>query len=426
MKLLSRAVILVALCLAFHAVPAPADDSAPNSGVTFAKDILPILQQNCQGCHRPLGLNLGGMVAPMPLTKYEEVRPWVKAIAKTVKSGQMPPWHASHDQAGVFLNERRLTDEQIATVVKWAESGAPTGDMKDAPEPLHWPEGGWAIGKPDLEVKFDEPFMVKDDVEDLNIDIPTQLTDAQLPEDRDIIGIEFKPGSNVVHHIIAYASQSDGKDGQEYIMLGGIAPGTEPELFPTGFGVPLRKGAKFIFQMHYHKDAGAGTGKADRSQVGLRFSEKGKAINKIHIEPIGDTAALRVPAGDPNYRITSAKTYEKEIMYIGFLPHMHLRGVYSKYVAFYPDGKQETLLEVPKWDFNWQTLYKYRQPKVIPAGTRVEVTMGYDNSPNNPANPNPKEDVVWGDPTTAEMNLGWTWWAYTNPASDDAKTVASK
>lgn len=419
-KLFAAASLVAAGSFVFTAAPAvAADDDAPAGKLTFTKDILPILQKNCQDCHRPSGLNMGGMIAPMSFMSYDEVRPWAKSIAKTVADRYMPPWHAAPEQHGIFENERTLTDAQIDKIVKWAESGAPLGNPNDAPTPLQWPQG-WAIGEPDLIVSLPEPFEVKDEIDDLNIDLETQITEEQLPEDRYVTAIEFKPGSDVVHHIIAYAIQKDENGETERIMIGGIAPGTEPMRYHEGYGPLLRKGAKFVFQMHYNKPKGPGTARIDRSQVAMTFAPKDAKIKRIHIQPIGDTDRLRVPAGAKDYKITSSKIYEKDILYLGFLPHMHLRGVYSKYVANYPDGTSEVLLETPEWDFNWQTFYKYREPKLIPAGTRVDVTMGYNNSAENPANPDPTIDVVWGEPTYAEMNLGWTWWAYVDDKNEKA------
>lgn len=449
MKELLRSSVLAMSVMAILPAAVRADDNAAASAPTFTKDIQPIFQKNCQECHRPSGLNLGGIVAPMALTTYEEVRPWVKSIAKTVKNREMPPWHASTEQHGLFHNERRLTDAEIATVSAWATSGAPMGDPKDAPAPMQWPEGEWAIGKPDLVLTFDEPFEVKDEVRDLNIDIATQLTEAQVPEDRYIVAAEFKAGCNVVHHIIGYVIPGGGKTGpfndhanQEnddlvdtkdnkkkddnkdssvegrggnFGMVGGMAPGTSPDRTPEGFGLLMPKGARFVFQMHYNKEPGPGTARKDRSSAAFKFAPKGAKITQLHYEAIGDTMRLKVPAGDPNYRITSARTFDKPVIVTSYLPHMHLRGVYAKYVAFYPNGKQETLLEVPKWSFNWQTSYKYAQPKQLPAGTKLEVTLGYDNSANNKANPDPTKDVVWGLPTFAEMNLGWLTWANAEP-----------
>lgn len=396
-----------------------AADDAPEPKPTFTKDVLPIMQKNCQECHRPAGLNLGGTIAPMALMNYEDVRPWAKSIAKSVKNRTMPPWHATADFHGVFRNERTLTEKEIATVVAWVNSGATQGDAKDAPAPIEWPKTDWVIGTPDLVLTLDKPFEVKDEVEDLNIDLVTQITEEQLPEDRFVTAFEFKPGSDVVHHIIGFTMTPMGNGKQEFSMLGGMAPGTAPESMPEGYGVLLRKGSKFDFQMHYHKDPGPGTGRVDRSSVALKFAPKDAKITRLYVEAVGEPGKLRVPAGDENYRITASRTFPRDIKVWSYLPHMHLRGTYAKYVANLPDGKQETMLEVPKWDFNWQTSYRYKEPRLLPAGTRLDVTLGYNNSTSNPANPDPTKEVRWGAPTTDEMNLGWMTWAYVQPGPND-------
>lgn len=410
---------LLAAVLIATALPAVsnADDNAPSARPTFYADVLPILQNNCQDCHRPAGLNLGGMIAPMSLMDYSEVRPWAKSIASAVESRQMPPWHAAENFHGTFANERTLSDAQIDTLVRWASTGAAQGDPAQAPDPKVWTSGEWAIGEPDLILTLDEPFFVEDDVEDLNIDLTTQITAEQLPEDKFITAIEFKPGSDVVHHIIGMTIPPKTGDAQGIQMIGGIAPGTAPTQYPDGYGVKLHAGSTFIFQMHYHKEPGPGTGKHDRSSIAFKFADK--PVQRLYIEAIGDTRRLYVPAGDPAYRITSERKFGRDVKVLAMLPHMHLRGDYSKYHLVMPDGKAEDLLEVPKYDFNWQTSYQLKEPKIIPAGSVVQVTMGYDNSANNPANPDPTVDVAWGSPTTDEMNLGWMTWAYVEPTAND-------
>ncbi len=401
---------------------AHADDAPSASRPTFYGEVLPILQNNCQDCHRPSGLNLGGMIAPMSLVEYSEVRPWAKSIASAVQNRVMPPWHAADDFHGVFQNERTLSDAEIETIVRWASTGAAAGDPSQAPEAHVWPNSEWAIGEPDLVLTLDEPFFVKDEIEDLNINLTTKITPEQLPEDKYITAIEFKPGSDVVHHIIGMTIPPEDADAQGVQMIGGIAPGTAPTTFPDGYGVKFHANSTFIFQMHYHKEPGPGTGKEDRSSIAFRFADK--PVNRLYVEAVGDTRRLYVPAGDPDYRITSERKFGRDIKLITLLPHMHLRGDYSKYHMIYPDGTEEDILEVPQYDFNWQTSYHFTEPKVIPAGSVVQVTMGYDNSAENPSNPDPTTDVRWGSPTTAEMNLGWMTWAYVNPTDNDPVPVA--
>jgi len=404
------------LCASMILAASPAARDADASSPTFYKDVLPILQDNCQSCHRSAGLNLGGMIAPMSFGTYKEVRPWAKSMARVVSSGEMPPWHASSEYNGVFHNERVLSDDEINTIVRWARAGARAGDASDAPPPLGWPESTWAIGEPDLILQLEEPFHVEDDLEDLNIDLMTAVKEGSVSEDRYITAIEFKPGSTAVHHIIGYTI-APGEAGPQ--MLGGIAPGTQPNLFPEGYGVKMYAGSKFLFQMHYHKEPGPGTEAWDRSSVGIKFADK--PVKRLHITPVGDPRKLYVPANTKDVYITSDDVVPRDVTIIALLPHMHLRGSYAKYTAFLPDGTQKDFLEVPKYDFNWQTSYEFTDYLELPAGTRIEVTCGYDNTADNPNNPDPTVDVKWGDATTDEMNLGWMTWAWKDGDDSDLK-----
>jgi len=382
------------------AAQALANDAVDGTKVTFTKDVLPILQENCQDCHRTGGANLGGMVAPMAFVTYQEVRPWAKAIAKEVQARNMPPWDASPEFQGVFKNERSLTEDEIATLVAWAATGAANGNPNDAPQPLTFPEsGGWQIGTPDLVVEMPEKYFVADDVEDLYITFNVELTEEQLPEDRYIKAIEFRPGSSVVHHII-----SD--------PLGGLAPGNDPTVFADGYYQELRKGTAVSFQMHYHKEPGPGTGVWDRSSAAVKFYPKGeKPEHQIRTAVLGHMD-FKIPAGDSNYTDTIEESFDQDIEIISFSPHMHLRGKSAQYRAKYADGNVKSLLDVPNYDFNWQTSYEFNDPPVLPAGTKVHLTMAWDNSADNPHNPDPTKEVVFGQPTTAEMMFGFMRFAY--------------
>ena len=382
---------------ALVALPAVASNSsaADTGPVTFYSDVLPLLQESCQSCHRPNGANLGGMVAPMSFTSYGDTRPWAKSIARKVEAREMPPWHASQEQSGLFENERTLSDQEIDVFVRWAKGGAVAGDPASAPPPVEFPSAdGWLIGEPELIVAMPEKYFVEDNVEDQYTSFRTQITEEMLPEPRWVRAVEFRPGSSAVHHIIAPP-------------LGGIAPGNDPTTYKDGYGSRLEPGVTVRWQMHYHKEAGPGSGVWDQSQVGIRFYPKGYEPQHImQSAPMGNLW-FEIPPGDSNYTSKVSYTFERDSKIVSFLPHAHLRGKAAKFVAYYPDGAQETLLDVPKYDFNWQTTYRYRSEKVMPAGSRVELTMVWDNSAENPNNPDPTETVVFGQPTTAEMMFGF-------------------
>ena len=392
----SMTVLVAVLFLSASSLLAGAADVGVPDKPTFTRDVLPIMQENCQDCHRPAGLDLGGMVAPMSLLTYDEVRPWAKAIARKVTSREMPPWHASEEQHGLFLGERVLTESQIATISRWVATGAQRGDAADAPPPIDFgANDGWAIGEPDLILGLPVDYVVKDDVEDEYATFRGVLTAEQLPEDRWIKAVQFKPTDSFVHHIILRP-------------IGGIAPGYAPRINSPGHGRLLRKGTEIAWQMHYHKEPGPGSAVLDdNTRVGIVFYQPGEIItHRIQGASLA-TRGFLIPAGEPSYSHTGEYTFEEDAYITGFNPHMHLRGKAAKVVATYPDGEQKLLLDVPKYDFNWQHTYLYKEPVFVPAGTQTEVTLWWDNSADNPSNPDPTVDVTFGRPTTAEMGFGF-------------------
>ena len=378
--------------------------------VTFTKDVLPIFQANCVICHRPGGQNIAGMVAPMSLTNFREARPWAKSIQKAVASKIMPPWYASEEFHGVFKNERGLTEDEIATVEKWVAQGAKQGRPEDAPKPLEFEDtGGWIIGKPDLVVTIPEPYFVKDDVVDEYVYFTAEIPADALPEDRWLRAVEWRPDSDVVHHIVGSEIWT-GPDGEmERQGLGSIAPGEEPHIFEPGYGKRLHAGSKIYFSMHYHKEPGEGTGKWDQSMVGFRFwdDEKDPPIKHNMIWTGIVNSSFEIPPTADSWEVGAARTFDVDTKLVSLHPHMHLRGKDATYTAIYPDGRREKLLYVPTWDFDWQLDYTFNEPLMLPAGTRVEFHATYDNSDKNAFNPDPSIPVRWGGPTTDEMMIGF-------------------
>ncbi|MEE2777498.1 MAG: hypothetical protein VYE73_12150 [Acidobacteriota bacterium] len=411
---------LAVLLAATLAAPVLAAD-----GPTYYRDVLPILQQSCQTCHRAAGDDLFGMVAPMSFETYEDTRPWAKSIAKQVEAGTMPPWHASEKFHGVFENERTLDETAIATLKRWAKTGAAAGDPADAPAPVTFQgTDGWAIGEPDLIVTFDEPFLVKDHLSDHYENISVTLTEDVFPEDRYIQSMQFKPDSEAVHHIVMFAMQpgeqmglSEDAEAQDLPenMIGGFGPGTDASTFPEGYGRLLRKGSTIIFNMHYHKEAGPGTAVWDRSEIAFKFSDKPVRHNVLWAGARG--LDFEIPANHPEWAVGTSRIFEQDVTLMALFPHMHLRGAAATYWANYPNGEREMLLDVPSFDFNWQTNYIFKEPKQLPAGTRVDVKLVYDNSPENAARSgfNSNRDVQWGGPTTDEMAVGFFDYTLTQP-----------
>ena len=380
---------------------------------TWNTDVAPILYANCIGCHSP------NQVGPMSLRTYDEVRPWAKAIAKAVEARTMPPWHAAPEFHGVFANERTLTDGEIATLVSWSAQGARRGDPDDAPAPREFPQtDGWSIGEPDMVVSFPEPYYVADSVDDLYANIYVALPEAQLPVDRWIQAMEFRPGSEAVHHIVIYTDDYRESLGFPMGMLGGMGPGTDPTVFPEGFGRRLAAGTNLMFNMHYHKESGPGTAVYDQSSIAFKFHDK-PVKHEVNWGAVG-TMGFAIPPYAENHAVTASERVREDSYVLALFPHTHLRGKASKYVAYYPDGREEVLLHVPHYDFNWQTNYVFKEPKFLPAGTEVEVTMWYDNSEARAkiAGFDPSRYVHWGEPTTSEMMYGWMDYCSAKPMAD--------
>ncbi len=409
---------------------------------TFSKHVVPILQRSCQGCHRP------GDIAPMSLLSYQETRPWAESIRENVLKGAMPPWHAD-PQHGVFSNDRRLTRDEIDTLVRWVEGGAPEGDPGDLPPPVQF-EDGWTIGKPDVVLSMTEEYTVDPKGQDRYIyfAIPTSFT-----EDRYVQAVEFRPGNRkVVHHALVFLksksaplrSRSQGDmdrfnkevgfplfkvegdvlrvepaspvhddacglpDGGSALpgdvsegpspLIYSFIPGARGDVLPEGTGIKMPADSELMLQIHY---ARADTVEKDRSSVGLIFTKE-RPKRLFHQQWV-QNFYFKIPAQAENHEVRGCHTLTKDIEVRAILPHMHLRGKDMEIKAFYAGGEAEMLLRVPAYDFNWQTTYWLEEPKVLPAGTRLEAKAHYDNSRRNPFNPDPKAEVRWGDPTTDEM-----------------------
>lgn len=418
-----KRLLTLAVCAAGLAAASAAEENRP---ITFTKDVLPIMQENCQNCHRPAGVNISGMIAPMSLVTYDEVRPWSKAIVRAVTSKQMPPWKATGLTAGHFRNERTLSDDEIRTIEQWAATGAARGNPDDAPEPVMYPDSGWGLsatlGEPDMLIEMPEPYWVGDDIQDIQPDIAIQLTRDQLAEQRWVQGIEFKPGSDIVHHIVGYSvppGQVD--DGINRTNFGQIGSGTDPQSYDAGYGLPLEPESTIVLSLHYHKEAGPGTGVFDQSQVAVWFHDK-PVEHELESAPIAHRD-FEIPPGVNRWRVGGTRTWNDDFVLIEMVPHTHLRGTAAKYTAMYPDGTSEVLLDVPAYDYNWQTQYTYQQYRTMPAGTRIEWEVWFDNSAETAAerNFNSERAVKFGLPTTDEMDLGWVTWCYAEEGKQPEK-----
>ena len=414
------------LFLGLAAASGANDAAAP----TFYREVLPVLQENCQECHREAGTSYGGLLAPMALRSYDEVRPWAKSIAKAVTSREMPPWDAHPRHRGVFLNERSLADEEIETLVRWASTGSPAGDANEAPPAkLFENQDGWMIGEPDLIVPMPERYWVNDDVVDLYAAFSVDLGEEMLDRDMWITAFQCKPGSPVIHHFNAHLLYPDengelppprGFPGEGEIApqgagvyIGGVASGTDALPYPEGFAIPLKKGTRVTFDVHYHKEAGQGTGTWDRSNIGFKLTDKPPTRqmggNMDGFGPLS-VYSFEIPPGAERYQMGPvSRTFTKDSEIINLMPHMHMRGSEARFEAFYPDGTSEVLLEVPDYDFSWQTVYRYRDLKFVPAGTRIEYTAWFRNTPERAAvyGFDSTRIVTFGRESTDEMMMGF-------------------
>ena len=407
---------------------------AGNDGdVTFYKDVLPIVQENCQTCHRPSGYNISGLVAPMSFMSYKETRPWARAIARKVETREMPPWFASAP-TGVFENERLLTAHEIQIILSWVKAGAPAGNKVDAPPARHFAEksnNGWSHGVPDFVVTMKEPFVVKDDDYDVQAQFNVPLTEDVLPENVWIRGWELKTGTegSGVHHMCAFVQPKDKKffaegSDQSAVPLGGllscIAEGAESGMLPEGYALRLKKGSIVNFNMHFNKEPGPDTSFTSQASIGF-FVETGPVKHEVINDTLGNMG-FEIPPNHPNYRIGMARTLKKDTLVLDYWPHAHLRATAVRYTAFYPDGREELLLDVPNYDQNWQLTYKYKEPKLLPKGTRIEANFWYDNTAKRGAHRGFDNDLSVGfaSRTNDEMALGFITYV---ELGDDATTT---
>lgn len=380
----------------------------------FHSDVLPILQERCQGCHR------AGEIGPMPLVTYKDVRPWAKAIRESVVTRRMPPWHADAS-AGHFRNNPTLTRAEIDTIRAWADAGAAEGDPKKAPPAREFIDG-WSIGKPDVILETPKPYSVpaSGTIEYTDIIIPTGFT-----EDKWIEKVEIRPGNRaVVHHISMYIREpgvnwlrkypvgeyfvQDGRGlgGREQrpweTRFGGYAPGAPPERLPPGYARLFKAGSDLVIEVHYTTN---GKPALDQSRVGFIFARQPPRKRVLTMN--ARNLELAIPPGAPNHAVEGATTLHADAELTLLYPHMHLRGKAMEMRAVYPTGEREVLLRVPRYDFNWQIRYEPLKPKPLPRGTRIEATGYFDNSANNRFNPDPKVEVRWGDQSWEEMMVGF-------------------
>ena len=346
----------------------------------------------------------------MPLLTYGQARPWAKAIRDAVITRKMPPWFAD-PHVGSFRNNPSLTEPEIQAVRDWANGGAPEGNRADAPPPIEWPQG-WHAPNPDLVLSMAKPFTLK---ADSVVGYQYFVLPAGLPQDKWVRFVEIRPGQrSAVHHAVLYVREK-GSDwlrsgnstkpeaGEAFAdILAIYTPGTGPERFPVGMAKKLPEGADLVLQVHY--TAGRTT-VDDQTTVGLWFASEPPQKRVLTIQ-MGNYS-FHIPPGERDYKVSAFGTMPEDVTLLSFFPHMHLRGSAFEYQIAEPGGRFETLLAVKPFDFYWQLNYELATPRLIKRGTRLIATGHFDNSANNPKNPDPDAEVRWGEQSWEEMMIGF-------------------
>ncbi len=376
---------------------------------TFYQDVLPLLQRNCQNCHRP------GEAAPMPLLSYEDARPWAKAIRQAVLTRKMPPWFA--DPAyGHFSNDRTLRQANVDTIAAWVDAGAPAGNPKNAPKPVEFTEG-WNIGKPDVILEMPSEYQVaaSGTIEYQHFIVPTGFT-----EDKWVEVVELRPGNRaVVHHAAVFVRPPESRwmrevkpgeaasgkqvagQGLAEELLDFHVPGSVPHRLAPGQAKLIKAGSDLVFQMHYTAN---GKPAADRTRIGIVFAKQ-PPRERIFTLQIANRG-FAIPPGAADYPVEAKLAVEEHARIVALNPHMHLRGKSFEFRVTPPGGDSQVLLRVPRYDFAWQLQYYLADQLPLAPGSRIECSARFDNSPNNPANPDPAKEVHWGDQSWEEMMVG--------------------
>ena len=390
--------------------------ATPSMAPTFYKDVLPILQTHCQGCHRP------GEIGPMPFLRYDQTRRWARAIQQAVESKKMPPWFADR-QYSQFANDPSLSPQEIETLGRWAAANSPAGDPREAPPARHWTKG-WNIAMPDEIVRMPRavPLPARGDVEYTYEIVPTNFS-----EDKWVQMSEIRPlRRENVHHAVVYIrppnsqwlrhapvgvpftasslkDEQDRRDAEFTIsdILLVYAPGSSPDRWPEGMAKFIPRGSDLVFQMHY---VTRGHPAADQTSIGLIFSKQAPKQQVLTLQLTN--SRFVIPPGVDDFRVEVHGTLPNDASILSFFPHMHLRGKRFEYNIVQPDGRAETLLRV-NYDFYWQLSYRLAVPRFLKAGTELQAVASYDNSRKNPHNPDPDSAVHWGDQTYDEMMVGF-------------------
>ncbi len=417
-KILIQTVALISLCSAPMSLSLQSTSASPNKSAppTFYRDVLPILQNHCQVCHRP------GEIGPMPLITYAQTQPFARAIATDVREKKMPPWFAD-PTVGHFSNDPSLTNQEIATLVSWADSNSPEGNASDSPPPRRWTPS-WLIPHPDTVLKMPKPVAIPANGD---VNYTYEIVSTHFTEDKWVQQSEIRPSSRRnVHHAVVYvrppnstwlknapiglpftgADMPGGQNGPDPLfttadILLVYAPGSSPDNWPDGAAKFIPAGSDLVFQMHYMTHGRAVT---DQTSIGIVFARQPPAQRVLTLQLTND--CFVIPPGVPDFRVEVHGSLPNDAVLLSFFPHMHRRGERFEYNILHPVSAPETLLRV-NYDFYWQLSYRLTRPLPLKAGTVLQAVAWYDNSKNNPHNPDPDVAVRWGDQTYDEMMVGF-------------------
>jgi len=370
-----------------------ATEAKADASVNYSRQVARILQDRCVACHRE------GEIAPFSLTSYKQAAGWASMIGEVVRDGRMPPWHASPDY-GKFSNDARLSAGAKRTIAAWVAAGAPQGDPRDLPQPAHY-VAGWRIPAPNLTIAL--PRTVKIPADGV---MPYQnfVVDPKLEKDVWVCASQVRPGNpSVVHHLVVFVIPPGGEREPKIDFLAAYAPGMPPRVLPEGTAKLVPAGSRLMFQVHYTP---RGTPQTDRSEIGLAFADP-KTIRKSMTAVAAINMDLKIPAGNADFAAAAHHRFNQDTLLYSLLPHMHLRGKSFRFEAAFPDGRREVLLDVPRYEFDWQNVYVLSEPKLMPEGSVLHCLARYDNSTGNLSNPDPTATVTWGEQTRDEMLVGY-------------------
>jgi len=374
-------------------------DAATGVPITYAEHVAPVLQAHCVSCHRE------GDIGPMDLSTYEDAAAWADMIVEVTQNRTMPPWHATQDHAK-FANDRTLSEQELSILEQWAAGGTESGDLQKVAKPIA-ATSGWLLSKePDLVIPMSEEAYRVPKEGTINY----QYFRADVGNDKDlwVRGLEILPGArDVVHHVLVFVAPKGARKrdlGGARTFFAGYVPGTRAELMPSGYAKRIPANSELVFQVHYTPN---GTATEDLSKLGLLFTDEQSVTHEV-ITTSAVNLRFSIPPGAANHAVTATlpeKLPECELL--SFSPHMHVRGKSFKYTIVYPGKRREVVLDIPHYDFNWQTEYRLASPIQVPAGTRMRCDATFDNSDGNLNNPDSKAWVSWGDQTYEEMMIGY-------------------